>query len=190
MTRRDPDEGKRSIGQRMRRSLGQTPAQRASLANHPILRPVARHLLAPHLWHLQRESAARGTAIGIFWAFAIPFGQIVVAAAHCVWWRANIPIAAAITLITNPFTIAFWLWLAYETGTLIVDAPPLVMPGQGTNIREWLQDVGGPVVLGMGIFAVGGAAAGYVLVKLGWKLRLVLKRRRRASLKTRQSKHD
>lgn len=189
MTQRpEPQESKRGLGHRMKRSLGKTMPARESLASHPLLRPVARQLLAPHLWHLQHEAVARGVAIGTFWAFALPFGQILAAAAHCVWWRGNIPVAAAITLITNPFTLGFWLWLAYEAGSLLVDAPPLIMPGNGTNIREWLQAVGEPVVLGFSMFAAGGSVAGYFLVKLGWRLQLGWKRRRRAALKKRKLK--
>ena len=166
--------------QRIKLAVGRTVPGRETLANHPMLKPVAQHLLGPHLWHMQHEAVARGVAIGAFWAFALPFGQVLAAAAHCVWWRANIPVAAVITLITNPFTVGFWLWLAYETGSLIVDAPPFVMPGHGVPFREWLMMVGEPVVLGMGIFALGGAVAGYLLVKLGWRLHLAWRQWRRA----------
>jgi uncharacterized protein len=120
------------------------------LAVHPWLKPVAERMMDAKLWRLQHESVARGVAVGTFWAFVIPFAQIVVAAAHCVWWRANIPVAAAMTMVTNPLTVGFWLWLAYQLGTL-----------------------------GMGLFAVGGALAGYVGVKLIWRLRVALKRRMR-----------
>ena len=77
MTQRSAPEGqdKPSLGRRMKRSLGKTVPARESLASHPLLRPVARQLLAPHLWHLQHEAVARGVAIGAFWAFALPFGQ-------------------------------------------------------------------------------------------------------------------
>lgn len=164
-------DGRRSLGQRMRRSLGRSMPRRESLASHRLLRPVAGHLLSPDLWRLHHEAVARAVAIGTFWAFAMPLGQILIAAVHCIWWRANIPVAMAMTLLTNPLTLGFWLWLAYETGSLIIDAPPLVMPGEGTSVRQWLQAVGGPVALGMGVFALSGAAVGYALVQLGWRLR-------------------
>ena len=151
---------------------------RESLAQQTWLRPVAHHLLNPQLWRLQRESVARGVAIGTFWAFVIPLGQTFVAAAHCTWWRGNIPAAAVMTMLTNPLTFGFWLWLAYSLGNLVLGssapAETLVITGWSHN----LQEVGGPVLLGMGIFGVGGAAVAYGLVKLGWRVRVALRRRR------------
>ncbi|RZJ02535.1 MAG: DUF2062 domain-containing protein, partial [Haliea sp.] len=105
-----------------------------------------------------------------------------------VWWRGNIPVAAAATLVTNPFTIGFWLWLAYKLGSLILGlAPHEVAAGDavldaaaasaGFDAMAWLQRFGWPAVLGMAIFAVGGAAGGYVLVKLFWRWRVWFKRR-------------
>ncbi|MDO9358306.1 MAG: DUF2062 domain-containing protein [Polaromonas sp.] len=159
-----------------------------TLSGHPWLKPVAHHLQEPGLWRLQHEAVARGVAIGLFWAFALPVAQILAAAAHCVWWRGNIPVAAAATLVTNPFTIGFWLWLAYKLGSLILGlAPHEVAAGDavleaasasaGFDAMAWLQRFGWPAVLGMAIFAVGGAACGYVFVKLSWRLRVWLKRR-------------
>lgn len=158
-------------------SLQRAMPSRESLAQHPWLRPVAHHLLNPQLWRLQRESVARGVAIGTFWAFVIPLGQTFVAAAHCTWWRGNIAAAAVMTMLTNPLTFGFWLWLAYPVGNLALGvsepATALVVSGWSHN----LQEVGGPVLLGMGIFGVGGAALGYLLVQLSWRLRVALRRR-------------
>lgn len=150
-----------------------------TLAAHPWLKPVAHRLLDPQLWRFSHEAVARGVAIGIFWAFAIPLGQIVVAVAHSVWWRANIPVAAGLTLITNPFTIGFWLWLAYQLGSLLLNAPPPVPLTEGAGVLAWLAFFGGPTLLGMAIFAVAGSAIGYLCAKLAWHLRIWFKRRRR-----------
>lgn len=139
-----------------------------TLAAHPWLRPIAHRLLEPALWTAQHEAVARGVAIGIFWAFAIPFAQIVAAAAHSVWWRANIPVAVGMTLITNPFTVGFWLWLAYKLGRLVLDAPPPAARASGESLLAWMTSFGGPALLGMGIFAVAGAAIGYLAVKSAW----------------------
>ena len=85
----------------LRASLQKALPTRESLAQHAWLRPVAHHLLDPQLWRLQHESVARGVAIGTFWAFVIPLGQTFVAAAHCTWWRGNIPAAAVMTMLTK-----------------------------------------------------------------------------------------
>ncbi len=152
---------------------------RETLAGNRWLKPVAHRVLEPRLWHLQHEAVARGAAIGIFWAFAIPFAQTVAAVAHSVWWRANIPVAAGATLLTNPFTVSFWLWLAYQTGNLLIDAPPPAPLAESESVVAWMASFGGPAILGMGIFAVGGGALAYVCVKLAWRLRIWFKRRNR-----------
>lgn len=149
---------------------------------------MANHVLDPKLWRMHHESVARGAAIGVFWAFTLPVAQILVAAAHCVWWRGNIPVAAAVTLITNPLTIGFWLWLAYLLGSLVLDAPPplpLAQIGEGAGIMGYITSIGAPAILGMGMFAVGGSLAAYALIKIVWRLHFWLKHKNRS---TRQKK--
>ncbi len=136
-------------------------------------------MLDPQLWRFQHEAVARGVAVGTFWAFAIPLGQIVAAAAHCTLWRANIPAAATVTLVTNPLTLGFWLWLAYQLGALVLGQPMAPVAPSGSATPSWLAEYGWPTVVGMGMFATGGAALGYVGVKLIWRLRIWLKRRAR-----------
>jgi uncharacterized protein len=152
------------------------------LAEHRWLAPIAHRLTEHGLWHAKTESVARGVAIGLFWAFVIPFAQVLAAAAHCVWWRANIPVAAGITFITNPLTIGGWLWLAYQVGSLFV-APDATAPAAEGWLGS-LQALGWPTVLGMAIFAVGGAALGYLGVKLfsraslAWRIHRRVRRQR------------
>ncbi len=163
--------------------LRQLLPTRAVLAAHPWLQPVAARLLDPQLWRLQHEAVARGVAVGTFWAFAIPVAQIVVATVHCTWWRANIPAAVAMTMMTNPLTIGFWLWLAYQLGAFVLGEPMLGEPmlaaaSPGAKALAWLAEFGWPTMLGMGLFALGGAAIGYFSVKLVWRWRILIKRGR------------
>ena len=156
---------------------------RDTLAAHPWLKPIAHHVLDPKLWRMHHESVARGAALGIFWAFVLPVGQILVAAASCVWWRGNIPVAVGMTLITNPFTIGFWLYLAYEAGSLVLDAPPPLpfkQISQSGGVMDYLTSIGEPAILGMGMFAVGGSLAAYALVKIIWRLQFWVKHKKRA----------
>ena len=175
MSARKPAGEKPHWAQRWKASI----PTRDVLATHPWLKPIAHRVLDPELWRLRSEPVARGAAIGVFWAFAIPFAQILAATVHSVWWRANIPVAAGITLLTNPFTVGFWLWLAYQTGALILGAPPAEPRAAGESMMAWLASFGGPAILGMGIFAVAGAIIAYVGVKLAWRARIWFKRRGR-----------
>jgi uncharacterized protein len=161
-----------------REAFAQQMPTREQLAAHPWLARVAHVIVRNELWHMRAESVARGVAVGMFWAFVVPFAQIIFAAAHCVWWRANIPVAAAITFITNPFTVGFWLWLAYQVGSLFIAAPPPSV-SEHAGWLDKLGDLGAPTLLGMGIFAIGGAMLGYLIVKWGWRARVAFKRRRR-----------
>ena len=144
-----------------------TPAK-DQLLRQRWLRPLAHRLGEEGLWHMRSEAVARGAAIGLFWAFVLPFAQVLFAAAHCVWWRGNIPVAAGLTFITNPFTIGGWLWLAYQVGSRFV-GPAETVPIAG----DWLskvQALGWPTVVGMALFAVVGSLLGYMLVRLGARL--------------------
>jgi uncharacterized protein len=143
------------------------------LQRHRWMRPFAHRLSERTLWHPKTEAVARGAAVGVFWAFALPIAQIVLAAAHCIFWRANIPVAVALTFVTNPFTIGGWLWLAYQLGSHLL--------GTGTVLHTgWLKTVGWPTMVGMAIFALVGAFASYLLVHAGSRLWLVWRRARRA----------
>jgi hypothetical protein len=155
-----------------------TEPHRSGLHAHPWLQPISQRLRDRQLWRMQHESVARGVAIGAFWAFALPVGQIVVATAHCAWWRGNIPVAAAMTLITNPLTVGFWLWLAYQVGALLMGTPLDLNGPKDTKILELISEVGWPIVVGMGAFAIGGAALGYLGTKVIWRLRVAIRRRR------------
>ena len=162
--------------------LSESLPNRETLSAHPWLRPVAVRMLHPQLWRLQHEAVARGVAVGTFWAFVIPFAQIVVAAAHCAWWRANVPAAAAMTMVTNPLTIGFWLWLAYQLGALVLGEPMRAVEPAVDGALPWLATFGLPTLLGMSMFAVGGAALGYAAVKLIWRFRVWAKRRARRAV--------
>jgi len=145
------------------------------------LRPFAHRLADRALWRARGEPLARGVAVGMFWAFVVPFAQVLFAAVHCVWWRANIPAAAAATLVTNPLTVGGWLVLAYHAGSLVVgpgDAPAGLADADG--LLATVQALGLPTLVGMGIFAVGGALSSYVLVRVGCRLWFHLRVARRA----------
>ena len=173
----DKDKPPRPAGWSGRFKL--SPEDRHKLAEHRWLKPIAHRLHDPKLWHLQHEAVARGAAIGIFWAFAAPVAQLLLAAATSVFWRANIPVAMGTTLITNPFTIGFWLYLAYEVGAFLIDAPPRVSKADSSSTLAWVTSFGWPAVIGMALFAVLGSVAAYLLVKLGWRVRIWFKRRGR-----------
>lgn len=178
-----PDEG---FWAQVRRQVKASLPTQEELSRHRRLAPIAERLADRTLWRPKAEPVARGVAIGLFWAFVVPVAQILFAAAHCVWWRGNIPVAAGVTLITNPLTVGGWLWLAYHVGSWLLPASAERVQ-VSTGGEGWLAMLGSfglPTIVGMGTFAVGGAALGYVLTLavarfLGWsRMRAAMRRRR------------
>src|SRR6266542_1168006 len=75
-----------------------------------------------NLWHLNRRSVAGGVAIGMF-AGLVPGSnpvQFLAAALLAVGFKVNLPIAVAVTLYTNPFTIVPLYYLAFKLGKLVL----------------------------------------------------------------------
>ena len=59
-------------------------------------------------------------AAGVFAGFIIPVGQIFLAAFMALPARANVPLSALVTFITNPFTFPFWALVANKLGAFIL----------------------------------------------------------------------
>src|SRR5690606_5517404 len=68
------------------------------------LRWLAPWLGHPRLWQWSRRGVALGVALGIFFGLLIPLAQIPLTAVAAIILRANLPAAAASTLVTNPVT--------------------------------------------------------------------------------------
>jgi uncharacterized protein len=138
------------------------------------LRPFAHLFAHPTLWHLNRRSVPRALALGFFAAFIVPVGQFLLAALLAIPLRANVPLAAAATLITNPLTFPPIYYGAYRVGSFLLHH----VPGEGTgelarDFGQTVLDVSGATALGLVIFAVLGALLGYFAAAAWWRLRLV-----------------
>lgn len=148
-------------------------------------------LRRPWLWHLTRRRVAMGAAIGVFFGFLIPVLQIAFSAVFAILLRANLPVAAVSTLVSNPFTYAPIAMLAYRTGSAIlgekVDEAQLAVLEQEYDIVQaaplsWADRaaaIGKPLFLGLFIFAVVGSLVTWLLVNLFWTLGVRWRRRRR-----------
>ncbi|SMB22509.1 conserved exported protein of unknown function [Sterolibacterium denitrificans] len=154
----------------------------------------------PRLWHWSRRGVALGVAIGMFFGLLAPIAQIPLSAAASIALRANIPIAAASTLVTNPVTFApiyyaaykLGLWVTGERGTLETYAESLPDPSAPPDLSEpsapsdpqtgfWqrIGNLGLPLLVGLSIIATVVGFASYVLISLGWYLHVKYKRRRK-----------
>ncbi len=152
---------------------------REELEANRWLRVLAPYLADTKLWHWSRRGVAAGVAIGLFIGLLIPVAQILLAAAVAVALRANIPVAAAATLITNPLTAPPIYYAAYHLGTWATgtSAPASFSLADPSSIWENLGTIGLPLFTGLGITAAFAALASYLLISQAWIWRVSAKRR-------------
>jgi len=167
-----------------------------TLKAHPGLRWLGPLLRRPWLWQLSRRRVALGAGIGVFFGFLIPVLQIAGAALLALLLRANLPVAALATLVSNPFTFAPIVVAAYHTGAAILGEA--VEPGATEALTEavdaddagtvdkpgWVERakaIGKPLFVGLAVFAVVGGVGTWALVHVAWTVGVWLKRRRRRS---------
>jgi len=167
--------------QRLRRLL----PDREKILGNRFVRWLGPHLHHPRLWHWSRRGVALGVALGVFFGLLIPVAQIPVSAAAAIAFRANLPAAAASTLVTNPVTFAPLYYAAYHLGALLTGEDPQPAaaeiaagefpPDAGPLAR--IRALGRPLLAGLAVMAVLCGLLAYLLVSLGWRL-LVWRRRR------------
>ena len=160
--------------------------KREEFIEHRLIGPFARR---QELWRFTRRSVPRGVAIGLMVGiFAlIPGVQIVGAALMCVPFRGNIPLAAAMTFLTNPATtpllIAASLFVGNALGFHADMASLRALYQTHASIAEWirwmLSDAAPALLLGLFVIAVVSGAVGYLVSSFLWREVVARKRKRR-----------
>lgn len=173
---------------------------REEMARNKYLAPIAHRFLAPELWRFTRRSVPRGVALGVFAGFIIPFGQIFLAAFLALPARANVPLSALVTFITNPFTFPLWAVAANRIGSFILKIDKVATGGAAETemasgrwawLIEMFEGAGVTVlvtIFGFVVLAVIGAALGYLIAGLIW--RFVVARKRKKRLKRMEARLD
>lgn len=158
---------------------------REEMLQHWLLRPFARHLGSPLIWRFNRRGVARGMALGLFSGFAVPVAQTPFAAIFAVGARANLPVAALATSVTNPLTVPFIYFAAYLVGRTVLRMKENVSQAIAADVGfvertiSWIVTLAGPTYVGLLIFAVVSAPIGYGLVHIGWRIWVGAKWQRR-----------
>jgi len=162
---------------------------REAMAKNKYLRPIAHRFLSPELWRFTRRSVPRGVALGLFAGFIIPVGQIFLAAFLALPARANVPLAALVTFITNPFTFPFWIVVANQVGeaTLNLDEDFGAAAGEelSSGALVWLVDLfelAGVTAFGFLVLALVTSTLGYFLSSWIWRYMVCRKRAKRLKL--------
>ena len=174
----------------MRKLLRKHLPSHASVVENRWLKPFGRWLHHHNLWHLHRRSAAGGVAVGLACGLApIPL-QMPSAALFAVLLRVNLPVAVITTLYSNPLTIVPLYVLAYQLGDWVSGASDGVNPRQFElpqlhwnnwvgELGNWLAALGKPFLIGMPLLVVILAFAGYVAVRVAWRVAVVMEWRAR-----------
>lgn len=155
---------------------------REQLESQRFIRPFAHRLADKALWRFTRDGVARGVALGLFAGFILPLGQIVLAALLAVPLRANLIVAAAATLVTNPVTFPAIYYAAYSLGVRLLGN---AATGAGDSLAASAAGVTLPTFAGLLLFAVVASALGYVAVRLGWRAIVAWRWRRRRTVRPR-----
>ena len=143
------------------------------------LRPFGERVKRSDLWRFTRRSVPRGVFAGLFVGIflMVPGLQIVGAALLSIPMRANIPIAAAMTFLSNPATTPLFLVAAIEVGNRMGFHADLAAFEQlrtsGASVGTWLSwllsDAAPAMVSGLFIIGLGVALVGYIVSLVGWR---------------------
>lgn len=166
-----------------------SPTREELLASR-FIKPFAHRVAHSHLWRFTRTSVRRGTALGLFVGifFLIPGVQILGVALLALPFRANIPIGAAMTFLSNPattpFLIAASVWLGNHMFGLHADVSTFsVMVEKGASAGEWvrwvLSDAAPALLAGLFVISVASAIVGYMLASVIWDNWIRLRWRRK-----------
>lgn len=160
---------------------------REQMEDNRFVRPFAHRVLASELWRFTRRSVPRGVALGMLVGIIIPFAQVLFAAFFSLSVRANVPVAALTTFITNPFTTPFIWALSYKVGErlLYFDAmlhanpiDSLLRVTDAWQLLIWITAEGKVLALGLVVVAVVSAAVSYLATSFTWNVWVRSKRRR------------
>jgi uncharacterized protein (DUF2062 family) len=151
---------------------------RETIDSYRILRPFAKQLGHPELWHLNARSVPRAVALGLGVGVIIPFMHVVIAVLLAIPVRANVAIAGAFTLVVNPLTIPPMYYAAYRIGSWelrheALGSDPAAAQQASSELGRmlfWLHHASGPIALGILTIALGAAIGGYVVSALAWRV--------------------
>src|SRR6187551_1887548 len=162
---------------------------REQMEANRFIRPFAHRVLRSELWRFTRRSVPRGIALGLIVGIIVPFAQILFAALLAAPVRANVPLAALMTFVTNPFTTPLIWVAAYWVGSVLlrIDAATIVAPVntaiERTDLQralEWLTGATMVTAFGLVVIAVVSASVSYLLSGVIWRMVVGRKWRRRA----------
>lgn len=165
----------------MKRFLRDKLPKPTSITENKYLRFLTPWLGHPRLWYMHRRSVARGVAIGLVTGLIPGPVQILLAVIIAIPLRANVMVAAATTLYTNPFTFIPLYILAYTIGALVTGEPVrnVIPPDLSVPwlefwkvlpvLFDWMVSLGSTLLIGLAIQCLVFAICGYVGTMIVWR---------------------
>ncbi len=158
--------------ERIGRWVAKNAPKREDMARNRWTRPFAKRT---ELWRFTRRSVPRGVAVGLLVGIflMVPGLQIIGAALLSLPLRANIPIAAAMTFLSNPATTPLILGASYFVGSRFGLGGTAALPGRSATVGDWsawlFSDAAPALVSGLLIIALVSALLGYVVSIVAWR---------------------
>ena len=139
-------------------------------------------LFRPEFWHIQRDTIAKGAAVGLFWAFIPVPMQMLLGAITSIVLRCNIPASLAMCWVTNPFTIPFFFFMNYRVGAFLTFSEPIDVREifRHGDVFHSIRALWLPLGVGSLTMACVVSVSGYFVLKGFWRLAVVRKRSQRA----------
>lgn len=170
---------------------------RESLEQNRFIRPVAHRVLAPALWRFTRRSVPRGVALGLLVGIflLIPGIQMAGAALLALPVRANVPIAVAMTFLSNPATTPFLVGLSLYIGNGLLGRSADIsrfyaLIESHASVSQWtswlVSDAAPALLMGLFVVSVVSAAVGYLIASFAWRARIGAKWKARSEDRVRQ----
>jgi uncharacterized protein (DUF2062 family) len=176
--------------ERISRWMAKNAPKREELANSRWLKPFGARVMHSEFWRFTRRSVPRGVAVGLFVGvfLLIPGVQIIGSALLSLPFRANIPVAAAMTFLTNPATTPFLVLAALELGSFFGFRTDInsfyALRDSGAGVGEWFawlfSDAAPALVSGLFVIGAAAAAIGYFVSIWIWRWWTGRKWKRRA----------
>jgi uncharacterized protein (DUF2062 family) len=153
----------------------------ATLRRYGSISILGEWIYEGNLWHINRYSTSMAFFVGLFLAFIPIPGQMLLAALAAVLLRCNLPVSVGLVFITNPLTAPAIFYLAYQVGSLLMDTPlrDLQFDFSVTWLRDQLEIVWRPLLLGCLVCGLFFGSVGYFVVNMLWRVRVVRRWRRR-----------
>lgn len=164
------------------------------IKKYKVLGIFGKLLRYDYLWRLQRSTAARGIAIGLFCCWMpVPF-QMPMAAAGAILFRGYMPISMATVWLTNPVTMAPAMVIAYQIGQIVlggttdtesisnaIDALFALEFTSESLSFVWtsIKGILWPLLFGCVLLGSASAGIGYFLVMETWRLSVMRRWRQR-----------